>query len=150
METQKRLDIVVDFDGTCVSHEFPKVGYDIGAAPVLKELVSNGHRLILFTMRSDRPVGGDTGDETIVDVTGNFLTDAINWFKKNAPVPRSSYRNRYLSLATALRLIFNVGAIKTLLLEKFYRFLWNLEHSVIITHILSSFLTPDTDMLCHP
>ena len=80
---KQQLNIVVDFDGTCVSHEFPKIGRDIGAVPVLKELVSNGHRLILFTMRSDRPKGGDTGDETIQDVTGNFLTDAINWFKEN-------------------------------------------------------------------
>ena len=51
-DQNKSLDICIDFDGTCVSHEFPEVGYDIGAAPVLKELVSNGHRLILFTMRS--------------------------------------------------------------------------------------------------
>lgn len=31
--------IAVDFDGTCVTHEFPRVGKDIGAVPVLKELV---------------------------------------------------------------------------------------------------------------
>ena len=62
--------VLIDFDGTCVSHEFPNIGKDIGAVPVLKELISNGHRLILFTMRSDRP-------------NGNFLTDAVNWFKQN-------------------------------------------------------------------
>jgi hypothetical protein len=28
--------IAVDFDGTCVTHEYPKVGRDIGAVPVLK------------------------------------------------------------------------------------------------------------------
>lgn len=42
--------IAVDFDGTCVTHEFPKVGRDIGAVPVLRKLVENGHKLILFTM----------------------------------------------------------------------------------------------------
>jgi hypothetical protein len=62
--------IGIDFDGTCVSHEFPHVGKDIGAVPVLKELVANGHRLILWTMRSN-----ETG--------GNFLDDAINWFREN-------------------------------------------------------------------
>jgi hypothetical protein len=31
--------IAVDFDGTCVTHDFPHVGKDIGAVPVLKELV---------------------------------------------------------------------------------------------------------------
>lgn len=77
------MDIVVDFDGTCVSHEFPIIGKEIGAVKVLKKLVKNGHRLILFTMRSDRPVGGSTGDPTISDVTGMFLTDAVNWFNKN-------------------------------------------------------------------
>lgn len=75
--------IAIDFDGTCVTHEFPKIGKDIGAAPVLKRLVENGHQLILYTMRSDREEGGDTNDNTIQDVTGRFLTDAVNWFKEN-------------------------------------------------------------------
>ena len=44
--------IAVDFDGTCVTHEFPEVGRDIGAVPVLKELVEKGHKIILYTMRS--------------------------------------------------------------------------------------------------
>jgi hypothetical protein len=75
--------IAVDFDGTCVTHEFPKVGKDIGAAPILRKLVEKGHKLILYTMRSDREYGGVTNDPTIRDVTGKFLTDAINWFKLN-------------------------------------------------------------------
>ena len=33
--------IGIDFDGTCVTHEFPFVGIDIGAVPVLKELIAN-------------------------------------------------------------------------------------------------------------
>lgn len=45
--------IGIDFDGTCVKHAFPRKGDDIGAIPILKELVDNGHKLILFTMRSD-------------------------------------------------------------------------------------------------
>ena len=75
MEIQrvKSLEIVVDFDGTCVTHEFPKVGLDIGAVPVLKKLVAVGHRLILFTMRSNRPIPNETGDPTIMDVNGLFL-----------------------------------------------------------------------------
>ena len=47
------MDILIDFDGTCVTHEFPLVGKDIGAAQVLRDLVRNGHRLILFTMRAE-------------------------------------------------------------------------------------------------
>jgi hypothetical protein len=62
--------IGIDFDGTCVSHEFPLIGMDIGAIPVLNELIENGHSLILWTMRSNTK-------------RGNYLDDAINWFKEN-------------------------------------------------------------------
>ena len=77
------MTINIDFDGTCVTHDFPRVGKEIGAVPVLKRLVENGHQLILFTMRSDRTEKKETNDPTIQDVTGAFLTDAVNWFKKN-------------------------------------------------------------------
>jgi hypothetical protein len=74
--------ICVDFDGTCVTHEFPEVGKDIGAVPVLKQLVEHGHKLVLFTMRSD--VKNPTSkDDTIICKPGNYLTDAVNWFKEN-------------------------------------------------------------------
>lgn len=58
--------IAVDFDGTCVTHEYPEVGKDIGAAPVLRKLVDVGHKIILNTMRS-----------------GKELEDAEHWFKLN-------------------------------------------------------------------
>lgn len=62
------MDILIDFDSTCVLHKNPGVGQDIkGAQDVLMELVDNGHNLILFTMRSDN----DTG-----------LQDAITWFRE--------------------------------------------------------------------
>jgi hypothetical protein len=67
--------IIVDFDGTCVTHEYPNMGRDIGSAPVLKELVANGHQLILFTMRSDMGVKNGTFK--------SGLTDAVNWFRNN-------------------------------------------------------------------
>lgn len=83
MNIKEKITINIDFDGTCVSHEFPKVGNDIGAVKVLKRLTDNGHKLILFTMRSDRLEPIDTKDSSIKNVTGMFLTDAINWFKEN-------------------------------------------------------------------
>lgn len=58
--------IGIDFDGTCVTHDFPHVGKDIGAIPVLKRMVERGNNLVLWTMRS-----------------GKFLNDAIEWFDKN-------------------------------------------------------------------
>jgi len=74
--------IAIDFDGTCVTHEFPRVGKDIGAVPVLKDLVDKGHQLILFTMRSD--ISNPNGEnKEILMQSGDYLTDAINWFKEN-------------------------------------------------------------------
>ena len=58
--------IAIDFDGTCVKHAYPRIGEDIGAVPVLKEMVKNGHQLILNTMRS-----------------GKLLDEAIQWFGNN-------------------------------------------------------------------
>lgn len=80
--------IVLDFDGTCVTHEFPEVGKDIGASPVLKRLVRNGHKIILFTMRNNvtNPYT-KAPDRDIITEAGNYLDDAVNWFKqKNIPL----------------------------------------------------------------
>ncbi len=56
--------IAIDFDGTCVTDEYPKVGNDIGAASILLRLVNKGNKLILFTIRS-----------------GKELSDAEVWFQ---------------------------------------------------------------------
>lgn len=46
------MKIAIDFDGTCVTHDYPEVGKDIGAVEILKDLVKAGHDLILYTMRT--------------------------------------------------------------------------------------------------
>jgi hypothetical protein len=76
------ITLNIDFDGTCTTHDFPRVGKDIGAARVLKRLVQNGHQLILFTMRND---SDDILNEHFEIVTKGvtYLTDAVNWFKEN-------------------------------------------------------------------
>lgn len=60
------MTIAIDFDGTCVTHDYPALGNEIGAIPVLRKLVDNGHNLILFTMRS-----------------GLELNAAVKWFDDN-------------------------------------------------------------------
>lgn len=70
MSTIEPKIIAVDFDGTCVTHDFPDIGKEIGAPSVLRDLVAAGHKLILWTMRSDDPENGRT-----------VLTDALEWFK---------------------------------------------------------------------
>lgn len=75
--------IAVDFDGTCVTHEFPRVGAEIGAAEVLKELTDKGHKIILFTMRSHP---NEINQNSTIDgniINNDALQDAIDWFKKH-------------------------------------------------------------------
>ena len=57
--------IAIDFDGTVVTHAYPHMGMDADAVPVLKELVANDCKLILYTMRS-----------------GQLLEKAVQWFKE--------------------------------------------------------------------
>lgn len=58
--------IAIDFDGTCVTHEYPKIGKDIGAVDTLRALVAKGHKLILWTMRDKKE-----------------LEEAMEWFYQN-------------------------------------------------------------------
>jgi hypothetical protein len=64
--------ICIDFDGTVVDHRYPYVGTPVPlAVDWMQRWVELGARLILFTMRSD----GGEGKK--------FLTDAVDYFKKN-------------------------------------------------------------------
>lgn len=76
------MNICVDFDGTCVKNAFPSAGAEIGAVPVLKELVANGHNLILWTMRSDM-LNTQSDDSDIIIIEGQHLQTAVNWFKSH-------------------------------------------------------------------
>lgn len=75
--------IAIDFDGTCVSHEFPAVGKDIGAIHILKKLVEAGHKLILYTMRSDGYPEVAVNPKYPEIKQGAYLNDAVNWFIEN-------------------------------------------------------------------
>lgn len=79
----KQLEIAIDFDGTCTTHDFPNVGKEIGAVPVLKKIVQSGHKLILFTMRSDIDEVTIPDGSNLFSKPGLFLTDAKNWFMKH-------------------------------------------------------------------
>lgn len=66
MRKDNRLIIAVDFDGTCVEHDYPSVGLEVeGAVETLRQLTKEGHRIILYTMRS-----------------GELLDAAVRWFKE--------------------------------------------------------------------
>jgi len=79
-----KITFNIDFDGTCTTHDFPRIGKDIGAVPVLKDLVSAGHKLILFTMRSDREGMAHSADHPEVHPQSDmYLTHAVQWFRDN-------------------------------------------------------------------
>lgn len=55
--------IAVDFDGTIVEHEYPKIGKEIPfATETLRMLINDHHRLILWTVRE-----------------GKLLQEALDW-----------------------------------------------------------------------
>ncbi len=55
MISKKSLIIAIDFDGTVVEDEYPKIGKPmVFAFETLKKLQDDGHRLILWTYRSGR------------------------------------------------------------------------------------------------
>ena len=61
------IKIAIDFDGTIVEHEYPKIGKEkLFAFQTLKELEKLGVRLILWTFR-----------------TGKELDDAVNYCRLN-------------------------------------------------------------------
>lgn len=64
MKNRDFLYVGVDADGTLFTHEYPNIGKDIGAIPVLRKIIAAGHRLILTTMRD-----------------GIELQDAVDWLK---------------------------------------------------------------------
>ena len=58
--------IAVDFDGTIVTHEYPKIGREIPfATDTLKMLIRDRHRLILWSVRE-----------------GQLLQDAVDWCRE--------------------------------------------------------------------
>lgn len=57
------MTIAVDFDGTIVEHKYPEIGDEIiFATDTLRQLIKDGHRLILWSVRE-----------------GQLLQDAIDW-----------------------------------------------------------------------
>ncbi|MBP5257291.1 MAG: hypothetical protein K6A98_05210 [Prevotella sp.] len=60
------MKIAVDFDGTIVEHEYPKIGRELPfATDTLKMLIADQHQLILWSCRE-----------------GQLLEDAIEWCRK--------------------------------------------------------------------
>jgi hypothetical protein len=70
---RESLVIGLDFDGTCTTHAYPNIGGDIVALPVLRKIVDNGHKLMLWTMRGT----------VLTSAKRNTLEEALKWFSDN-------------------------------------------------------------------
>jgi hydroxymethylpyrimidine pyrophosphatase-like HAD family hydrolase len=71
MKPYKPLYIAVDFDGTIVTHEYPRIGQPVpNCIPTLLALQHMGHKIILYTMRS-----------------GAQLEEAVQYLKDNRITP---------------------------------------------------------------
>ena len=57
MEISSNSIIAVDFDGTIVEDKYPKIGApQLFAFETLKKIQEKGHRLVLWTVRSGKPL----------------------------------------------------------------------------------------------
>lgn len=83
MEHLKNLKIAVDFDGTIVDHQYPKIGKDLlFAFETLKELQKNGALLILWTFRVGKEL-----DEAVE----YCLSKGIEFYAVNKNYPEEVY-----------------------------------------------------------
>ena len=73
-------NIAIDFDGTIVTHEFPKIGRLLpGAVETIKALWENGHRIFLWTMRGYHPEHKRCLEEAVAWLDHNgIMLDCIN------------------------------------------------------------------------
>ena len=68
------MTIAVDFDGTIVTHEYPKIGKELPfATDTLKLLIKEGHKLILWSVRENE-----------------LLDEAVEWCRELCCQPRLS------------------------------------------------------------
>ena len=75
--------IAVDFDGTIVEHEYPKIGKPkLFAFQTLKQLQKQGHNLILWTYRSGKML-----DEAVEFCREN----GIEFYAVNKSYPQEKY-----------------------------------------------------------
>ena len=82
--SKKKLVIAVDFNGTCVTYCYPEgTGEDIGAVPVLKRLLAEGHQLVLMTGIERETTAAHTADPSVpvrtVAEESDLTTDRLNW-----------------------------------------------------------------------
>lgn len=82
-----RLTIAVDFDGTIVEDQYPKIGKPkLFAFETLRKLQENGHRLILWTYRNGK---------TLDDAVAFCKQSGIQFYAVNKSFPEEKFDPTY-------------------------------------------------------
>lgn len=82
-----RLTIAVDFDGTIVEDQYPKIGKPkLFAFETLRKLQENGHRLILWTYRNGK---------TLDDAVAFCKQNGIQFYAVNKSFPEEKFDPTY-------------------------------------------------------
>lgn len=69
---ERRLILAIDFDGTIVDHEFPKIGkLKTGAKEAINSLHNLGHKIIIWTCRNHTEK--DLNQDSTIRGVQNFL-----------------------------------------------------------------------------
>jgi hypothetical protein len=83
--------IAIDFDGTCVTNEFPNVGFDIPGAEETLTILGEKYNLILWTCRD-----------------GKYLDAAIKWFEDRNIKLHGVNRNRKEKVSNSPKIYFDI------------------------------------------
>ncbi|MEQ8714427.1 MAG: hydrolase [Cyclobacteriaceae bacterium] len=79
----RSLVIAVDFDGTIVDHEYPRIGAEkLFAFQTLRALQDKGHRLILWTIRDGK---------TLEDAVEYCRSNGIEFYAVNENFPNEGF-----------------------------------------------------------
>mgnify|MGYP006120711359 FL=1 len=79
------MRIAVDFDGTIVEHQFPRIGRPIeNAIEVLKKLNAAGHTLIMWTYRHG---------ETLENAVQYCNSNGVEFYAINASEPNEAWED---------------------------------------------------------
>lgn len=99
----KKSPIAIDFDGTIVTHEYPKCGQLVpGAVATIKALQANGHKPFLWTMRSWNPKNHTVLEEAVMFCEDNGIVfSGINQSSQQFSSSKKQYAPIYIDDAAA-------------------------------------------------
>ena len=70
------MTIAIDFDGTIVEHRYPAIGKELPfATATLRQLMKDGHKLVLWSVREGDLLHGTEGKAYII--IANIIADII-------------------------------------------------------------------------